>query len=342
MDSAVRSIGPGLRAGATVIFETTLPVGDTRSRYTPQLEAASGLKAEQDVYIAFSPERLFSGAVFRNLATYPKLVGGVGPASTDRAASFYAGVLDAEVVAMSSSEAAELSKLADTTYRFVNIAYANQLADFAQGHGLDVQEVIRAANSQPYSHVHQPGLGAGGHCIPVYPHFLLSQDTGFDLVAMAAKVNDGRVPLAIQMIAAELGGLEGVPVLVLGLTYRAGVKETAYSVAGPLIKGLEGEGALVSAWDSLMDPDEVVHFGARPWEWGRPSDARAIVIQTADPVFRDIDMGWFPDLAVVFDGRNALQHVSLPKHVRLLGVGTQPLGRGHGTTARRGEPVAEP
>ena len=176
MDRAAASIAPGVRAGTTVIFETTLPVGDTRNRYLPLLEAASGLTADKDLFVAFSPERLFTGAVFRNLATYPKLVGGVGPASADRAARFYASVLDADVVVMSSSEAAELSKLADTTYRDVNIAFANQLAAYADRVGVDVQEVIRAANSQPYSHIHQPGLGVGGHCIPVYPHFILSRE----------------------------------------------------------------------------------------------------------------------------------------------------------------------
>ncbi|HYC07556.1 MAG TPA: NAD(P)-binding domain-containing protein, partial [Candidatus Binatia bacterium] len=115
MDSAVASIAPGIHPGSVVIFETTLPVGDTRERFVPLLEAASGLSADVDLFVAFSPERLYSGAALRNLATYPKLVGGVGPASGDRAAAFYASVLDAEVVRMSSAEAAEFSKLADTT-----------------------------------------------------------------------------------------------------------------------------------------------------------------------------------------------------------------------------------
>ena len=132
MDAAVAAIGPGLHAGSLVIFETTLPVGDTRGRYVPALEAASGLTIEDDLFVAFSPERLLSGHVFRNLATYPKLVGGVGPASTARAAGFYASVLDAEVVAMSSAEAAEFAKLAETTYRDVNIALANRFANYAQ------------------------------------------------------------------------------------------------------------------------------------------------------------------------------------------------------------------
>jgi len=242
MDAAVDAVAPGLRAGATVIFETTLPVGDTRGRYTPRLEAAAGLVAERDLFVAFSPERLFTGAVFRNLATYPKLVGGVGPASTERAARFYASVLDAEVVAMSSAEAAEMSKLADTTYRDLNIAFANELARYADRIGVDVLEVIAAANSQPYSHVHQPGIGVGGHCIPVYPHFLLSRAPEMELVALARRVNDGQVAVAVDALEAELGSLADVPVLVLGMTYREGVKELAYSRGIALVTELSAAG----------------------------------------------------------------------------------------------------
>ncbi|HEX5823567.1 MAG TPA: nucleotide sugar dehydrogenase, partial [Candidatus Limnocylindrales bacterium] len=153
MDAAVAAVAPGVHEGSLIIFETTLPVGDTRQRFTPRLEAASGLRADEDFFVAFSPERLFSGAVFRNLATYPKLVGGIGPASTERAAAFYASVLDADVVPLSSAESAEFSKLADTTYRDVNIALANEFARYADRVGVDIQEVIAAANTQPYSHI---------------------------------------------------------------------------------------------------------------------------------------------------------------------------------------------
>ena len=169
MDAAVAAIAPGVHAGSLVIFETTLPVGDTRGRYAPRLAEASGLTLEEDLFVAFSPERLYSGSALRNLATYPKLVGGLGPASTARAAAFYDSVLDADVVAMSSAETAEFAKLADTTYRDVNIALANEFARYADRIGVDMLEVIAGANSQPYSHIHQPGIGVGGHCIPVYP-----------------------------------------------------------------------------------------------------------------------------------------------------------------------------
>jgi UDP-N-acetyl-D-mannosaminuronic acid dehydrogenase len=311
-----------------VILETTLPVGDTRDRFTPLLEAATGYAVETDLFVAFSPERLFSGAVFRNLAAYPKLVGGVGPGSTDRAARFYASVLDAEIVAMTSSEAAELAKLAETTYRDLNIAFANELAGYAARVGVDVREAIRAANSQPYSHIHEPGLGVGGHCIPVYPHFLLSRAPEMDLVAAARRVNDGQVPVAVRAIAEELGGLRDAHVLVLGLTFREGVKELAYSRGVALVGHLKASGARVSAWDPLLSAEEIERAGAIPWQWGTPSDAVAVVTQTADVRFAELDSDWFPELTVVFDGRNSLGAVDFPGHVQVLGVGV-PRRRGH-------------
>ncbi len=323
MDPAVAAIAPGVHAGATVIFETTLPIGDTRTRFVPQLEAASGLVAGRDFHVAFSPERLFSGAVLANLAAYPKLVGGTVPASTDRAAAFYASVLDAEVVAMSSSEAAEFSKLADTTYRDVNIALANEFARAADLHGIDVQEVIAAANSQPYSHIHQPGIGVGGHCIPVYPHLLLSRAPGLSLVETARRVNDGQVDRALAILDPLTGGLAGAPILVLGLTYREGVKELAYSRAIALIDALRVAGARVSAFDPLLDDEEIRALGADPWHWGDPGPFRAIVTQTADRAFNGLDAAWFADLRAVYDGRNSLRELALPPHVAYVGVGVQ-------------------
>jgi nucleotide sugar dehydrogenase len=331
MDAAVDSIAPGIHKGSLVIFETTLPVGDTRERFTPKLEAESGLTAEEDFFVAFSPERLYSGAALKNLATYPKLVGGIGPASTARAAAFYDAVLDAEIVAMSSAEAAEFSKLADTTYRDVNIALANEFARYAERVGVDIHEVIAAANSQPYSHIHQPGLGVGGHCIPVYPHFLLSRAPELELVELARRTNDGQIGVAIRALQQELGGLEGVPILVLGLTYRHGVKELAYSRALPLIERLTHKGAIVSAFDPLVDPEETERCCATAYRWGEPGPFRAIVTQTADPLFATLDPSLFRDLAVVFDGRDSLRGVDLPPTVAYRGIGSP--GRARAATA---------
>jgi nucleotide sugar dehydrogenase len=323
MDAAVDSICPGVHAGLTVIFETTLPIGDTRGRFLPRLEKAGGLTGDRDLFVAFSPERLYSGAVFANLSAYPKLVGGVGPESTRRAALFYDSVLDAEIVAMSSAEAAEFSKLADTTYRDVNIALANEFARVADRAGVDVQEVIAAANSQPYSHIHQPGIGVGGHCIPVYPHLLLSGAPDLEVVATSRRTNDGQLDGVVETLRRQLGDLKGVPILVLGLTYRDGVKELAYSRALPLIERLNSLGAEVWASDPLLSDEEIERNHARPYRWGDEGPFRAIVTQTGDPLWRSLDFGRYPALQVLIDGRNSLREVDLPERARYFGIGVQ-------------------
>ena len=179
IDAATRDVGAGIGPGSLVVFETTLPVGTTRDRLTPVLAQESGLTPERDLFVAFSPERVLVGRVLTDLRRYPKVVGGIGPESARRATAFYDQVLDAgtEVRTVSSAEAAEMTKLAETTYRDVNIALANEYARFAAERDIDVIEVIEAANSQPYSHVHRPGVGVGGHCIPVYPYFLFTRCT---------------------------------------------------------------------------------------------------------------------------------------------------------------------
>jgi nucleotide sugar dehydrogenase len=182
--------------------------------------------------------------------------------------------------------------------------------------------VIAAANSQPYSHIHQPGIGVGGHCIPVYPHFLLSRAPEMTLVDASRKANDGQVERAIESVAEALGSLDGAEVLVLGLTYRHGVKELAYSRAIPLIEGLRAQGARVLAYDPLLADAEVERLGALPWSWGSAAPGvRAIVTQTADPVFAKLESSWFPKLALVLDGRNSLRDFVLPSDVSYRGIG---------------------
>jgi nucleotide sugar dehydrogenase len=333
MDAATEAVGrslrsPAERGGATlVIFETTLPVGDTRGRLGTRLSERSGLPAgdpERGFLLAFSPERVFSGRILRDLATYPKLVGGIDPVSTQRAAAFYRSVLPAEVWELESAEAAEFSKLAETTYRDVNIALANEFARYADRVGVDVQEVIRAANSQPFSHIHQPGIGVGGHCIPVYPHFLIDRSAeDFAIPSLARAVNDEQVDRAVVAVEEVLGNLAGVPVLVLGLTYREGVAELAYSRGVALVERLRAAGADVSAYDPLLRPSEIERLGATPFRWGDRGPFRAVIAQTGDPAFETLDPGLFEELRVVYDGRNSLRELPLPRGVRYVGVGVQ-------------------
>ena len=324
MDEASAAIGTGLRPGTLVVYETTLPVGTTRERYGPMLEAASDLRlgqSDRGFHLAFSPERVFSGRVLADLKRYPKLVGGVDEASTERALAFYQSVLQAEVWDLGTAETAEFAKLAETTYRDVNIALANEFASYADQVGVDILEVIRGANSQPYSHIHQPGIGVGGHCIPVYPHFLLAREPRLTLVRTARSINDGQVDRAITAIERRLGSLDGATVLVLGLTYRENVKELAYSRALPLMDRLREKGAVVWAYDPLLDAAEVARTGAEPYTWGQTSEATVIITQTSDPRWHELDFTVFPRLRLVYDGRNSLDGIAWPDAVERVGVG---------------------
>lgn len=199
MDSATRAIAKGLKPGTLVSYETTLPVGTTRTRWAPMLEEGSGLTAGSDFHLVFSPERVLTGRVFADLRRYPKLVGGIDEASGTRGVEFYEQVLDFDerddlpqangVWDLGTAEASELAKLAETTYRDVNIGLANQFARFADKNGIDVKKVIEACNSQPYSHIHQPGIAVGGHCIPIYPRMYLWNDPEATVVRSAREAN---------------------------------------------------------------------------------------------------------------------------------------------------------
>jgi len=141
------------------------------------------------------------------------------------------------------------------------------------------------------------------------------------LVELSRRINDGQVDVAVDALEEELSDLGNVPILVLGLTYREGVKELAYSRGIELVARLLAKGARVSAWDPLLSADEIRRLGASPWEWATPSDARAVVVQTAEPQFRELDLDWLPSIEVLFDGRNSLRDQSYPAELRVLGVG---------------------
>ncbi|GAA3716438.1 nucleotide sugar dehydrogenase [Microlunatus aurantiacus] len=310
MDAATRSIGAGLTPGTLVSYETTLPVGTTRTRWAPMLEEASGLKAGSDFHLAFSPERVLTGRVFADLRKYPKLVGGIDEPSGVHAEEFYEAVLDFDerddlprpngVWNLGSSEAAEMAKLAETTYRDVNIGLANQFARFADTIGVDVLKVIEACNSQPYSHIHRPGIAVGGHCIPIYPQIYLWNDPDATVV-QAARAANGAMPVyAVDLLAAAHGDLTGARVLVLGAAYRGGVKETAFSGVFPTVTELLARGASVAVTDPLYTASELEALGLPGWDGG-PVDAA--VIQADHAEYRTLKPADVPGVRTLVDGR---------------------------------------
>lgn len=314
MDAAATAIGQGLQPGTLVCFETTLPVGSTRTRLTPILERETRLKAGEGFFVAFSPERVFTGRVFADLRKYPKLVGGIDRVSAERATAFYEAVLDFDerpdlertngVWDLGSAEAAELAKLAETVYRDVNIGLANQFALYADKIGVDVYEVIEACNSQSFSHIHQPGMAVGGHCIPVYPHLYLSNDPSASIVRAARTANAAMPEYAVGVVEREFGPLRGKSVAVLGAAYRGGVKETAFSGVFPLVAALEERGAKVAVHDPMYTDAELEAFGWRPYRLGEPIDAA--IIQSDHAEYESLSPSDLPGARFVFNGRGKL------------------------------------
>ena len=283
--------------------ETTLPVGTTRTRVAPALARHSGLRAEDEFFCVFSPERVYSGRVFRDLATYPKLLGGLSAAGEARGVELYRSFLEAEVWPMGSAEAAELSKLAETTYRDVNIALANEFARFADRTGIDIDRVIAAANSQPFSHIHRPGVAVGGHCIPVYPRFYLDADPQARLPGAAREINEAMPAHAVDLLEAELGGLTGTRVVILGVAYRGNVKETAFSGAFALRDALAARGAEPLATDPLYDDAELRALGFAPWDG---HDAAGFILQADHAAYMALGPDELPGARAVVDGRGLL------------------------------------
>jgi nucleotide sugar dehydrogenase len=307
LDAATDAVADGAHPGLTVIYETTLPVGSTR-RFAERLAERSGLEPGAELFVAFSPERVYSGRVLADLEAYPKIVGGIDPPSTARTADFYRRVLrEAGVIEVANSETAELVKLAETTYRDVNIAFANELARYAAERDVDVDEAIRLANTQPFSHIHSPGAGVGGHCIPHYPHFLLADGADAPLVRLSREINDQQPAWVVDRLSEALGGLAGRSVLVLGVAYRENVKETVSSPGVDIIRLLLDRGAVPSAADPYFSDEEIRAFGATPAGWNDIGTFDAVVLQATHSEFDAID--WADALRagqVVFDGRNRL------------------------------------
>jgi nucleotide sugar dehydrogenase len=339
MDAATREIASGLKPGTLVIYETTLPVGTTRTRFLPMLEAGSGLVHGatgdgEGFHLAFSPERVFTGRVFSDLRRYPKLVGGVDATAGVHAEEFYAAVLEFDerpdlverggrpngVWNLGSAEAAEMAKLAETTYRDVNIGLANEFARFAATQGIDVYQVIEASNSQPFSHIHRPGIAVGGHCIPVYPRLYLWNDPDATIVRAARAANASMPAYAVGVLEGAHGDLSGQRVVVLGASYRGAVKETAFSGVFPLVDTLRERGATVLVHDPMYEDAELEKLGFTAYQQGTPVDAA--VLQTDHAVYRQLTPADLPGVRTIVDGRAAL-----PLE-RWDGVTVRVLGRG--------------
>ena len=309
IDAVLSDVASGLSPGDLVILESTVPPGTTREAVCPTLVERSGLDPGT-FGVAFCPERTASGTALRDIrGQYPKVVGGVDDESARAAALCYDVLTDAPVHVVSDATTAEAVKVFGGVYRDVNIALANELATLACDLDISVREAIETANHVPTFDIHDPGPGVGGHCIPYYPYFLReAADRELQLSPTARRINDGMPAETVAMLESALESdgqpLETASVVVLGITYRAGVAETRAAPAVEIIDQLSRRGVSVAATDPLVDPEA---FGATPLGieelYGESFDAAVLV--TAHEEFRRIDWDRVEPLVVV-DGRDAL------------------------------------
>ena len=257
ISAAGEEIAKRLRPGQLVVLESTTYPGTTREVLVPILERGSGLKAGPDFHVAFSPERVDPGRADFTTKTTPKVVGGLTPACTERAAALYRNAVDS-VVELSSPEAAELTKLLENIFRSVNIALVNELAQLCDRMGIDVWEVVDAAATKPFGFMSfKPGPGLGGHCIPIDPFYLTWKAREYDFytefVELAGKVNENMPYWCHGKLARALNSqqraVRGARVLLLGVSYKADIGDMRESPALKLIELLRVDGAEVDYHD---------------------------------------------------------------------------------------------
>ncbi len=264
IEGAAELIAPHVTRGATVVLESTTYPGTTRQLVRPRLEEGSGLRAGDDFHLGYSPERINPGSPTDTLVTTPKVVSGVDEASLQAVSSFYRRIVDT-VVPVGSLEVAELTKLLENTFRHVNIALVNELAVYAHELGIDVWEAIDAASTKPFGYMRfTPGPGAGGHCLPVDPSYLLWQtrrDLGrsFRFVEVANEVNDAMPSYVVGRVVAQLERV-GTPVaeariLILGLAYKPNTGDARESPALEIAGRLVEMGVDVRAADAHVASD---------------------------------------------------------------------------------------
>ena len=254
--SASQAIAERLRPGHLVVLESTTYPGTTREEVLPLL-AAGGLEVGKDFHLAFSPERVDPGRTDWTTKTTPKIVGGMTEACTERARALYERALDT-VIAVSSPEAAELTKLLENIFRSVNIALVNELAQLCDRMRVDVWEVVEAAATKPFGFMSfKPGPGLGGHCLPVDPFYLSWKAREYDFytefIELAGKVNENMPYFCLEKITRALNSQErsvkGSRIHLVGVAYKADVGDLRESPALKLIELLREEGAEISYHD---------------------------------------------------------------------------------------------
>jgi UDP-N-acetyl-D-glucosamine dehydrogenase len=334
MVAAVEEVAKYLHPGMLIVLESTTYPGTTEELVKPILEA-TGLKAGRDFFLAFSPERVDPGNPRFNTANVPKVVGGTTPMCASLSEALYTNAID-RVVKVGSTQAAEMVKLLENTFRAVNIGLVNEIAMMSDTLGIDVWEVVDAAATKPFGFMpFYPGPGLGGHCIPIDPFYLSwkAKQNGFDarFIELAGQVNGHMPEYVVSRVAEALNGsrkaVNGSRVLVLGVAYKRDIDDVRESPALDVMKLLHEKGAEVA----YSDP-HVPFLAASTWNGPDALQSLAIdpimldhfdaVVITTDHTGFDYQMVADHGVTVV-DTRNALRRAAVdkPNAIRLGAIG---------------------
>ena len=311
--SSVQSILPALHRGMVVILESTTYPGTTREMLMPEFEDA-GYTVGEDIFLAFSPERVDPGREDWTTVNTPKVIGGITPACTEVAASMYEQAIQT-VVRVASSEVAEMTKLLENTFRAVNIAMVNEMALMCNRLGIDVWEVIDAAATKPFGFMKfTPGPGLGGHCIPIDPLYLSwklkSVKYTARIIDLASGINTNMPRYVVQRVQDALNehgkAIKGSQILILGIAYKPNISDTRESPALDVIGLMKEKGSLVKYFDPYVP--FIQHEG-----WGMKSEADLIkAVRQADCVVIITDHASInyhqveKEAKLIFDSRNVM------------------------------------
>lgn len=324
-------IGKGLKKNDVVSLNPSVPPGTTEDIVIPIIEKESGLSVKDDFCMIYNPERIYEGRAIKDIEeNYPAILSTVGPNSSQLAFTLYSFIFKKGVVLLDSIRTAEAEKLFEGVYRDVNIALANEMAKFCEAAGIDFWQARYAANSQPFCHIHKPGIGVGGACIPVYPQFILDVANKMNVLCevtnISRAINDGMpsycVRQAIKLL--DFANLAKSTITVLGLAFRGDVSDTRYSPTYSIIKELQRFGVkeirvhdpLVSSDPSLSDQSNVfltsdLKKAAR--------NSNLIILATDHQEYKKLGKTFFGNIPV-YDGRGILDR-NLAKEIKLLIIG---------------------
>jgi len=317
--NSIESIAKYLYPGMLIILESTTYPGTTEEIVKPIFEKESGLKCGQDFFLAFSPERIDPGNPWYKVRNTPKIVGGVTKDCTEIAVYLYENILKSKIYPVSSSKIAEMTKIYENTFRYINIALANEMAILCHKMEIDFWEVIEAAKTKPYGFMpFYPGPGIGGHCIPLDPFYLTWKAREYNhhtrLIELAGEINKSMSAYVIERVSQILSRKFGKPlnkakVLLLGVAYKKNINDLRQSPALEIIKKLEEEKAIISYYDPYIS--EFISNGKKykslrelTAEKIREND---IVIITTAHTAVDYKI-IYKNAKIVFDTRNAIKN----------------------------------